>query len=222
MNADPGYCYIILFSNGFIKGGKSRDILTRYKTHKAAAIGLGISVKRTFYTEPHSAYHTNEKRLLATLSLLSEERVGEFFRGVTEASAVEALISLGLEIRLIEECPLGMFQDAFIEMSIDRELTGEVGRVLYYFFGKLDFENYIHLAQTEIADALGMQKTHVSRAVKILCDKGIILKGPKVGRSITYRLNSDYGWKGKVKNYEAEQRQRFKLIQGGKDAPSAK
>ena len=114
------------------------------------------------------------------------------------------------------------FQDAFIEMSKDRELTGEVARVLYYFFGKLDFENYIHLSQTEIADALGMQKTHVSRAVKTLCDKGILLKGPKVGRSITYRLNSDYGWKGKVKNYETEQRQRFKLIQGGKDAATAK
>ena len=114
------------------------------------------------------------------------------------------------------------FQEAFLAMAKDREMTGEVVRVLHYFFGKLDFENYIHLAQSEIAEALGLQKTHVSRAVKILCDKGIILKGPKVGRSITYRLNSDYGWKGKIKNFESERRQRFELIRGGKDTPAAK
>jgi hypothetical protein len=111
------------------------------------------------------------------------------------------------------------FQEAFLEMAKDREMTGEVVRVLHYFFGKLDFENYIHLAQSDIAAALGLQKTHVSRAVKLLCDKGIILKGPKVGRSATYRLNSHYGWKGKVKNFESERRQRFRLLNGGKDAP---
>jgi len=114
------------------------------------------------------------------------------------------------------------FQEVFLAMAKDREMTGEVVRVLHYFFGKLDFENYIHLAQSEIAEALGLQKTNVSRAVKILCGKGIILKGPKVGRSITYRLNSDYGWKGKIKNFESERRQRFELIRGGKDTPAAK
>jgi hypothetical protein len=36
----------------------------------------------------------------------------------------------------------------------------------------------------------------------------IILRGPKVGRSYAFRLNSYYGWKGKVKNlndYRREQ-----------------
>ena len=106
------------------------------------------------------------------------------------------------------------FQEAFLEMAKDREITGEVGRVLYYFFGKLDFENYIHLPQTEIAEALGMQKSHVSRAVKLLCDKRIIIKGPKTGRIITYRLNPYFGWKGNVRSMSAA---RFHLIKGGKD-----
>jgi len=68
-----------------------------------------------------------------------------------------------------------------------RVLTEVNGRVLRYFFGKLDSENFIHLPQTEIAEALGLQKSHVSRAVKLLCDKRIIIKGPKTGRAITYR-----------------------------------
>jgi hypothetical protein len=44
-------------------------------------------------------------------------------------------------------------QAMFMKLAQDRDITGEVGRVLYYFFGKLDFENYIHVAQTEIAEA---------------------------------------------------------------------
>jgi len=112
-----------------------------------------------------------------------------------------------------------LFQDTLIEIAKDREMTGETCRVLFYFFSRLDFENYIHITQSDAAAALGLQKTHVSRAVKTLCDKGIILKGPKVGRSATYRLNSNYGWKGKVKNFESERRQRFKLVPGGKDTP---
>ena len=108
---------------------------------------------------------------------------------------------------------LKAYQEAFIHLAKDRDITGEIRRVLDYFFGKLDFENYIHVAQTEIAEALGLQKANVSRAVRVLCDKQIILKGPKTGRIITYRLNPDYGWKGKVKNMNAA---RFTLIKGGK------
>jgi hypothetical protein len=105
------------------------------------------------------------------------------------------------------------FQDAFLNLATDRDITGEVYRVFFYLMGKLDFENYIHVAQTEIAEALDLQKSHVSRAVKVLCDKQIILKGPKTGRTITYRLNPEYGWKGKVRNMNAA---RFTVIQGGK------
>jgi len=114
-----------------------------------------------------------------------------------------------------------MFQDTLIEIAKDREMTGETYRVLFYLLSKLDFENYIHVTQGDAAAALGLQKTHVSRAVKTLCDKGILLKGPKVGRSATYQLNSSYGWKGKVKNFESERRQRLKLVKGGKDADPA-
>ena len=115
-----------------------------------------------------------------------------------------------------------IFQDMLIEIAKDREMTGETCRVLMYLLGRLDFENHIHATQGDAAAALGLQKTNVSRAVKTLCDKGILLKGAKVGRSATYQLNSTYGWKGKVKNFESERRQRFKLLKGGNDAPAPK
>ena len=50
------------------------------------------------------------------------------------------------------------FQDTFIEIAKDQDLTLEPKNVLFYLFGKLDFENFIQQTQAEIAEALGMQK----------------------------------------------------------------
>lgn len=96
-----------------------------------------------------------------------------------------------------------IFQDSLIEIAKDRELTGETKSVLFFLMGNLEFENYITIKQVEIARQLGMQKTHISRAMKLLVDKGIILK-VKEGTTTAYKLNSDYGWKGRVTNLEIE------------------
>lgn len=93
-----------------------------------------------------------------------------------------------------------MFQLAFEALATDREITLDSRRVLDYLFSKLDFENYMLIPQVEIASKLGMQRQHVSRAMKLLVRKGIILEGPKVDRSRGYRLNHNFGWKGTLKN----------------------
>jgi chromosome condensin MukBEF complex kleisin-like MukF subunit len=89
-------------------------------------------------------------------------------------------------------------QDALLEMARDPELTLEPKNVLLYLFSRLDFENYIQVPQVEIADDLEMPKQNVNRAINLLVKKRILIRGPKVGRSSCYRLNPDYGWKGKV------------------------
>jgi len=98
------------------------------------------------------------------------------------------------------------FQDAFIALAKDREITLETRRVFDYLLGNLGFENYIAIPQTQIAKELKMQKSHVSEAIKTLITKGIILEGPKLGRTKTYRLNSHYGWKGTIKNLEKDRK----------------
>jgi hypothetical protein len=87
-------------------------------------------------------------------------------------------------------------QDALLMMAKDKELTLEPKNVLLYLCGRLDFDNYIQVPQTEIADALEMKKSAVSRAVKLLVAKGILIRGPKVGHSYAFRLNPNYGYKG--------------------------
>jgi predicted transcriptional regulator len=200
MNTGDGCCYIVLFSNGFVKGGKSRDFFKRYKTHKAMAAALGLSVKGAFYTEPHGDYHANERQLLFALAKAAESWVGEFFRGIEEAAAIQALKSLGHGLNTIEECYgerwFIMAQDALVLLAKDKDLTLEPKNVLLYLLSQLDFENFMHVPQVEIAEALGMDKAKVSKSIKLLTEKGILIRGPKQSRSSSFRLNPNFGYKG--------------------------
>jgi len=93
-------------------------------------------------------------------------------------------------------------QEALELLATDKELTGENYRVLLFLLSRLDFENWIQITQSEIAEKLDLKKQNVSRAISLLNSKGILLRGPKVGRSYAFRLNPYFGWKGKVKNLE--------------------
>lgn len=103
-------------------------------------------------------------------------------------------------------------QDGFIMLARDRELTLEPKNVLLFLCGHLDFDNYIQVPQTAIAEALEMKTSAVSRAVKLLVKKGILLRGPKVGRSYAFRLNPNYGYKGKVHHLHRDHTGKLHLV----------
>lgn len=82
-------------------------------------------------------------------------------------------------------------------MAFDKELSRqEPMRVFWYLVKRLDFENYIRVPQSEIVEALGMKKQNVSKAISLLESKGVLLRGPKVGPSYSWRLNPNCGFKG--------------------------
>ena len=118
----------------------------------------------------------------------------------------------------IREGWLMTFQDALKVVAADRELTATQLRVLLYSMGRLDFENYIHLSQAEIARELGVKPPNVSAAVAALVRKKILTKGPRVGRVSTLRLSPDFGWKGRYSSLLAERKRSLKLVVGGKSA----
>ena len=94
------------------------------------------------------------------------------------------------------------FQDSFIELAKDQELTLEHKNILLYLFGRLDFENFIQQSQSEIAESLGMQKQNVSRAMKTQHTKTNCPGRAKVGRSKCYRLNLITAGKEKLKPFK--------------------
>ena len=115
----------------------------------------------------------------------------------------------------IKEDWLMTFQDALEVIAKDRELRGEPRAVLDYLMSKLSFDNYIAVEQSVIASELVIHKANVSRSIKMLTEKGIIEKGPRLGKSWSYKLNPYYGWKGRVKNLKDERKKRLQVIEGG-------
>uniref|UniRef100_UPI003F66539E hypothetical protein n=1 Tax=Aeromonas veronii TaxID=654 RepID=UPI003F66539E len=59
-------------------------------------------------------------------------------------------------------------------LTIANELSHEQVRVLMALRAELDYENYIQVVQADIASALSMQKTNVSRAIKHLVEFGVL------------------------------------------------
>lgn len=106
-----------------------------------------------------------------------------------------------------------MNQDALL--TIAKELKPEQIRVFLTLLVHLDYENFIQVSQVDIMNTLGIQKANVSRAIKALIENEIILEGPKIGRSKTYRLNPSYGWKGTVRNHDKALRNGLSVIEGG-------
>ena len=105
-------------------------------------------------------------------------------------------------------------QDALEALAKDPDMTGQAYRVFLYLCSRLDFENFIQVPQTEIVEELAIGKARVSDAVALLERKGVLLRGPKVGRSSVFRLNPTFGWKGKVSNLNAARAERLKVVKG--------
>lgn len=104
------------------------------------------------------------------------------------------------------------FQNNFIAIAKDPDMTWGSAKVLMYLLGVLDFENFIHYSQKHIAEELGMHQSHVSRAMRFLVSKGIVLQSPTVGCIKCYRLNPNYAWRGKIKNIDKCNRDHLKLV----------
>lgn len=106
-----------------------------------------------------------------------------------------------------------MFQNASELLATDEHLTGNDYRVLFLLFSFLDMKNYISINHTHLSEKLNMQKSHVSRSISTLIYRGIIIKGPRVGKGFTYILNSKYGYKGHLKDIKDVRIKHLQLIE---------
>ena len=104
---------------------------------------------------------------------------------------------------------IAMAQDALMAVA-KMDLGDEARRLLFAILAKLDYENYILLNQAEIGADIGMQRANVSRALGKLEAEGVLLRGPKAGRSSTFRLNPAFGWKGSAANHQKALKERMK------------
>lgn len=78
-------------------------------------------------------------------------------------------------------------------VALQDGLSGVDLRVFLYLTSRLDVEEFRGVPQAEIATALGRRKEHVTRAMAKLKAIGILVSGPKIGRSAMWRFNPDFG-----------------------------
>lgn len=85
-------------------------------------------------------------------------------------------------------CSGGSFLSVFDDIANADWPDGDY-KVFVKLLGRLDFENYLHLDVKALAEEMGRSREAVSRAIKRFIDRGILHRGPRVGRSYTYRLD---------------------------------
>jgi len=95
---------------------------------------------------------------------------------------------------------VAMSQNAMLALA-NADLGYEASRVLWVLLANLQFENYILIPQSDLAKQVSMERGNFNRALNLLIKEGVILKGPKLGRTFSLKLNLSYGWKGKARNH---------------------
>lgn len=92
-----------------------------------------------------------------------------------------------------------------------KQLGAEGLAVFNALLYRLDFENYILINQADICKELEMKPPNVSRAVRRLEEFGFIKRGPKSGKSSTFRLHPEVAWKGKPKAHHTAREEARKM-----------
>jgi hypothetical protein len=77
------------------------------------------------------------------------------------------------------------------KLSRDLEMDGVDFRVFLYLSSQVDFVEFVHIPQIELARLLGRRKEHISRSIRKLVEGGLI--GEEAPRTSKWRLNPDYG-----------------------------
>lgn len=96
-------------------------------------------------------------------------------------------------------------------IGLENELTDGDVRVFVVLMGRAMWDNYVVINVAELARDMGRDRSSLHHALGRLVEHGYLIKGPKVGRSPSYRLSPHVAWKGNPAGHrkalrEAEQR----------------
>ena len=90
---------------------------------------------------------------------------------------------------------IAVYQNMTLTMA-QWNLPNEQYRVFLALLSKVDFENYLTISQKELSEELKMKQQNISKAIKALREKKVIIEGPRAGLNKTYRFNPYIAHKG--------------------------
>lgn len=83
-------------------------------------------------------------------------------------------------------------------LALEPELTGKVLKVFHYVCSILEFDNWVDFSTVWVAEKMGLKREQVSRALKTLEEKGLLIRGEKIGNHYKWRLNPEAAWMGRA------------------------
>ena len=101
------------------------------------------------------------------------------------------------------------------QAEMEKPLTQTEYRVRDWLMGTIGIGNYVYVNQAEMCRRLRIDKKNASTAIKRLIDLGILIRGPKSGRSNTYMVSPAFCFSGALGNGIKE---RNATIEEGKKA----
>lgn len=100
---------------------------------------------------------------------------------------------------------LMVMQQMSQEVAYSQELKPVDYQILWVLVGILKWDNHLMLNVSQLARDLGKSRPTVSNSIRRLIDAGLLVRGPRNGSVVTYRLSPDLGWKGSHKGRSALQ-----------------
>jgi len=96
---------------------------------------------------------------------------------------------------------MAMAQNATKILALSDDLGKEDYKVFLYLTSVIDFENLLVINQSQIAREMGRQYQNINRSIKRFVKLGVLIEGPRIGVSRSYRFNPEFGWKGTARNH---------------------
>lgn len=169
--------------SGFIKIGRSTNPETRLKKMQSGSSGILRLVDKFQVGSNKAEKHIHKE-------LKEYHRNGEWFDVPIEL-ATDTVNRIIEDYQEDDSCP------SFGDLAKDRDMTGESLRLMLLLISDMDSNKYIKMSQMEISDALGIARSSICRAMKILTSKNIVIVSGK-GTNLRYRINLPCSmWQGK-------------------------
>lgn len=103
-----------------------------------------------------------------------------------------------------------MSQEMLLKLAMNHDLKLMELRVLLYLIGTMGYQNKLDFKTVDVAEALGTRGTNVSRALTHLSKKNILIR-VVTGKSYSYSLNPNLGFKGKSGEHKPDFKNPVKL-----------
>ncbi len=102
------------------------------------------------------------------------------------------------------------------QAEMERPLTQTEYRVRDWIMGTIGIGNYVYINQAEMARRLRITRANASLAIKRLVELGILIRGPKAGRNVSFMVSPAFcffgGLGAGVQARSVEIREKAKVI----------